>query len=720
MSKESADMLTPVVTSLIFINNRRLAEMFPESLRNLWNEWELRVAVVVSLTVQMILIVLGSRRKYIARDWLAVILWLVYLSADWIVNLSVGVLSNMESTDKKGLMDPEYVIMAIWAPLVLLHLGGPDTITAYSFEDNELWMRQLLGLVVKFGGAFYVLIKSWMGSPINLIAVPIFIVAIIKCGERTWALRSASSEQFRKSMLPRPDPGHSYAKFMDDYTSIIAEGYNVSLEPVIVEAPIVLGHHSKADANSFHPDAVILHDAAYLFSTFKRLFADLILSFQDLESSRLFFQDEQTAWEKAFKVIEIELGFMYDLLYTKAIVTHTYLGSFLRIISFSSTILAVSFFALIDKHSFSGTDKCITFVLLFAAIALQTYEIVILLSSDRTVLWLSRHKNLLGGCTYMIISRILLWLQSCHMIPARNKRWSNSMAEYNLISFCLKDRPIKFSGFFKCLCIHDMVEKHQYKVLDRVSPELKRMVFEQLVEKSKNPLDMNISKQLCARRGDHVLRETGCFDKIGWSIETEFDQSILLWHIATDLCFYTDLNKKSIIIKNSICKESKSLADYMLYLLIMCPVMLPNGIGQIRFQDTCAEAEQFFQEKKYVSDRNQACAALLQVNTDILPSQVKGDRSKSVLFDACRLSKSIESLETVEQWTSEKKWEMINHVWIEMLSYAANQCRWNNHAKQLTGGGELLTHVWLLMAHLGITEQFQISKGNARVKLVPS
>uniref|UniRef100_A0A2C9V0T1 DUF4220 domain-containing protein n=1 Tax=Manihot esculenta TaxID=3983 RepID=A0A2C9V0T1_MANES len=622
-------MLATVVGSLIFINHRGLVEIFPQRIRNLWNEWELRGAVIVSLSMQIVLILLGNRRKYIARDWLAIVVWLVYLSADWIVNVSLGVLSNTESTDKNGLLDPKYVIMSFWAPFLLLHLGGPDTITAYSMEDNELWMRQLLGLSVKFGGAFYVLIRSWMGSPFNYLALPMFIVAIIKCGERTWALRYASSDQFRKSMVPRPDPGHSYAKFMDYYTSIRAEGHNVSLEPVIDEASIVLRQSWKAVANSIVPDAAILQKAACFFGTFKRLFANLILSYQDLESSR---------------------SYLHDL----------------------------------------------------------------------TLLWLSKHKNPLVDRIYKPICCLQSLLQSFYITPAANKRWSNSMAKFNLIRICLNDKPIKFSGILKFLCIYELLEKQQFKALDNVSADLKRLVFEQILVKSRNELDISLSRQLCAQRGDQILREMDCFDKIGWSVETEFDQSILLWHIATDLCFYIDLNKKSNVIETPLCKESKSLSEYMLYLLVMCPFMLPNGIGQIRFQDTYAEATQFLQEKKHISDENKACTALLQVNTDILPSQVKGDRSKTVLFDACRLAKSLQALETEEQWTSEKKWEMINHVWIEMLSFAANQCGSINHAKQLTGGGELLTHVWLLMAHLGITEQFQISKGNARVKLTRS
>nr|GFC34903.1 hypothetical protein CTI12_AA095370 [Tanacetum cinerariifolium] len=39
-------------------------------------------------------------------------------------------------------------LLAFWAPFLLVHLGGPDTITAFALKDIELWLRHLLGLVV--------------------------------------------------------------------------------------------------------------------------------------------------------------------------------------------------------------------------------------------------------------------------------------------------------------------------------------------------------------------------------------------------------------------------------------------------------------------------------------------------------------------------------------------------------------------------------------------
>lgn len=106
---------------------------------------------------------------------------------------------------------------------------------------------------------------------------------------------------------------------------------------------------------------------------------------------------------------------------------------------------------------------------------------------------------------------------------------------------------------------------------------------------------------------------------------------------------------------------------------------------------------------------------LLEVNTDVEPIKVKGDRSKSVLFNANKLAKQLQEMGEEKNW--ELVWKFVCDVWIEILGYAASHCRGYYHAQQLTEGGELLTHVWLLMAHLGITEQFQINRGHARAKL---
>jgi hypothetical protein len=54
-----------------------------------------------------------------------------------------------------------------------------------------------------------------------------------------------------------------------------------------------------------------------------------------------------------------------------------------------------------------------------------------------------------------------------------------------------------------------------------------------------------------------------------------------------------------------------------------------------------------------------------------------------------------------------KRWEIIEEVWMEMLAYAAAHCPWKEHAQQQRRGGELVTHVYFLMLHLGLSEQYE-------------
>ncbi|WJZ94289.1 hypothetical protein VitviT2T_013163 [Vitis vinifera] len=208
-------------------------QILPESVRKLWNEWELRLIVPLSLFLEIVLIIFSNRRKSTATPWIRILIWSAYMCADWVATLSLGTLANSQGDSKGKLLDPNYTLMAFWAPFLLLHLGGPDTVTAYSIEENELWLRHSLGLVIQAGVAFYVFLRSWAGTPLTFLSIPMFVAGIIKYGERTWVLRFASKNHFRDSLLPGPD----YADFLKGCSSRKDERQVNRITKVEIEIP---------------------------------------------------------------------------------------------------------------------------------------------------------------------------------------------------------------------------------------------------------------------------------------------------------------------------------------------------------------------------------------------------------------------------------------------------------------------------------------------------
>ncbi|XP_030969551.1 uncharacterized protein LOC115989813 [Quercus lobata] len=442
-------MFVPFVAGMFFSRKRKAIEILPDSVKTLWNKWELRNTVATA---------------------------------------SLGVLSINQGESEGGFVDPNYVITVFWAPFLLLHLGGPDTITAYSLEDNELWLRHLLGLLVQVGGAIYVFLTVWKSTnALYLMAIPIFFAGIIKYGERTWVLMSASSEHFRDSMLPPPDPGPNYARFVEEYMSKEKEGFKVCSENNPEDGKEDDYSSPDAETNSRIPEAAVICKAYMFFEIFKRLPANLILSFHIIQKSQYIMQSISA--DEAFKVIEVELGFMYDMFYTKAVLLYSVAGRLLHFVPFICTVSLFVIFLKTEKHIYSGVDVAITYILLVGAIVLEIYAAVVLVCSDWTILWLSQHGNS-GDILYRAIS-LIPW--------PRKKRWSNAMGHFNLVRYCLKDKPAMCTFKQRFLWISKLLEKYRYHKSVEVPLDLKAVIFDELQQKMEaNRSDLRNLKKLCA------------------------------------------------------------------------------------------------------------------------------------------------------------------------------------------------------------------------------
>ncbi|KAJ3679721.1 hypothetical protein LUZ60_017732 [Juncus effusus] len=694
------------------------------NLEQLWNEWEIQVVVIFSLLLQILLLLTaGTRTRNYGMTWKPLLisssLWLEYLLADYVATSALGFLSKSPKVSSD--------LLIFWAPFLLLHLGGQDTITALSIEDNELWKRHLLTFGSQVALAIYVFAKSLPPTSITLSAGFIFASGFLKYAERIWALKRASMSSLRSSMVTDPDPGPNYAKFMEEFYSSKAAGLHAKIEVVEErhgEATIdpITGHivvnpkldsreevdnndenHTKKDYGE------IVCKAYEFFQTFKRLFVDLILSFENRKESQDYFLHLQA--NEAYKVIEVELYFMYDILHTKANVIHTWYGWLFRLTTFICTIAALVLFTISNKSAYRKIEVSISYLLLVGAVVLETFAVIFMLLSFWTYAALKK----IDECNKL--SNILFYLIKI-MQPEEKSRWANSIAQYSLITYALENKSNLTGKTLKFFGVKDNWDNYWYTEYEPIKKELKELIFTQLTDKMKTIVDAASYRRISDHRGQWALQRKGYYKDLGWSVEAEFDESILLWHIATDLLFhkYED--------NYSLRSVSQNISSYMLFLLIVRPFMLPAGIGQIRFGDTCAEAKNFL--RRWTGrNHKEATEMILSVSTEYEPREVKGDRSKSVLFVGCKLAHQLEQLfkpkNSIPKEASknlEKMWKLISVVWVEILCFAASKCGGNFHAKQLSMGGEFLTHVWFLMAHLGMGEQYRIEAGHARAKLI--
>lgn len=679
-------------------------------LKQLWKqrgEWEIRVLVLSSLSLQIFLLFTGGLRKRKSNWWLRIPLWLAYLLADYIAIYSLGHLSqNQKLCD--GSLDNEMRLLVFWAPFLILHLGGQDTVTAFAVEDNELWLRHFLSLMSQVGLAVYVYWKSSPGIRLMRPAIIMFVAGVLKYGERTLALKAASMGSLRSSMLTLPDPGPNYAKFVEECQSRRDAGLDATIV-IVPERPPDDDVHVEDKLEDY---GSLVYNAHRLFQTFRRLFVDLILSFQDRVDSLSFFR--KLEMDQAFKVVEIELVLMYECLHSKALVIHGWPGRSLRLFTLSAPVMSLVLFTRVvgDMEGYPRVDIIISYMLLAGAIFLEIYAILLIIISPWTYADLRAREKL------QHVAKIVFWLIESFQ-PEKKPRWSNKMSQYNLFSYCLKDKSRWYKSCMEQLewrwnfRVKTMWDSWRYTEGIDVSFQLKGLIFEQLKSKANSTKDPKSYRKLGEHRGQWALQRKGLYQELGWSVDCEFDESILLWHIATDLCFYAQTPADKYA---HLATMSREISNYMLFVMVMRPFMMAASIGQIRFGDTCAETKNFFRRDNDIKDEKGCEIKLTDVDTSIAePRDVKGDRSKSVLFQACKLAKQLKELEGV---TQEKRWQIISSVWVEMLCYAAGKCSGNSHARQLSQGGELLTVVWLLMAHFGVGDQYRVESGHARAKLI--
>uniref|UniRef100_A0A0D3HB40 DUF4220 domain-containing protein n=1 Tax=Oryza barthii TaxID=65489 RepID=A0A0D3HB40_9ORYZ len=596
-----------------------------------WQESQLRILVIASTIIQLLLFLTANRRKHITSPRFRFIVWLAYLGSDATAIYALATLFNRHKNQDSTAQGSSSILEVVWAPVLLIHLGGQDSITAYNIEDNELWRRNVVTMTSQVTVSIYVFCKSWPGGDKKLLqaAIVLFVSGVLKCIEKPWALRSASINNLVSSDMHVPRTGKGDK-----------EGDSISLQSYVEQAKkLVLGieRGEGNTAESLMEEAMdfFLSESDDLFPHTNAKISEPYKVFVDLPqpySTRLVALKSWWKLEPFFLHTELgkSLADTFYRLYTKSKMLNKQhygrLGWYLRLGSAYLPFASIGLFHNSHREAYNSSDVKVTYMLLCCTAVIEYF---------------SAH-----GWTTLI--------DCC--IP-----WSDNVSQCRLIG--------SYAGI--TIKPRDSSEEITGLVVQHVKSGWIRYITDGATYREFNDL-----------RGQLALRRNNCDQALGWSLRVPFDESVLLWHLATEFCCArTGHTYEGGIIE---------ISNYMIYLLLHNPEMLMAGTRRNIFTTAIQEIKDILGEEKPLEYQGLAENIIAKLESE------GASRCPSFISDAWAIAEVLLDL------GNKKMKHVIKGVWVEMLCFSASRCRGYLHAKSLGAGGELLTFVWLVLLYMGM------------------
>ncbi|KAK6927818.1 protein of unknown function DUF4220 [Dillenia turbinata] len=676
-------MLFSALKKLEFFNMMTDGTM--EELKELFVNWELRVVLILSVLSQILLFIWAYQRRMSSSRPLLRMFWLsIYLAADFFATLSLGNIFQVNMGNDGG---RNKYLLAFWASFILLHLGRQGAITSFSLEDNESWRRAMITFLFQELTALFICILAITETRLRIPSITLFVVGTLKFWERIFALKCGSLDNLRRSTLEEPNPGpniHKLAMTEND-------GSGQPGEPI--EYLINIPQRSSVVPQSSDERLKYICKTYQIFQENKWLYLDIKkFPSQEWDIHRYPFQD--LSIEESFKLMETDLNFADDMFHSKSIVSHTKYGWTIRVISLQVILCACILFSRINKQGFLQLDVHITHILLYFALILEAVHFCEALISNHTMVQVAFNE----GATWR---QLECWLSQVQRYAEALKRAAFPTRSVQVGQFSVWDSC--FSGCKSCSWMKSLLEYFDAKeVIDiylstqyvTLHENNRNSIFSFLIDEVLNDNDIHPAPVVASAR---VLKQLPVRQVFKESMTKEFEETLLIWHLATDLCYYA-LDDPPEGLKNA-----KFVSDYMLYLLVKHPAMLSSDIGFERktYRNARAALLQFFSHQEIQNHKE----AYQSLNDKLSRLYNQLPQNNHILFEAFHVATQ---LQQDTDGVGGNIWDMLFLAWVEMFSYSAARCKGQEHASHISTGAELLTYLWLFIAHLGLVNRYEL------------
>lgn len=670
--------------------------------------------VVVAVLTLFLLHVLGSLRRRSSNKTLHAIVLGAYTLSCTLSSYTIGLMNKSNYG---------FIEFPVWAVCLLMLLGGTDNLMAYGLNDVDNWKSFYVRHLIQ--GALVVSILAFYGGE-SRVQGPLWAILAVNALQscvRIKSMRMASkSHLLSKSVKPiadymrcedqlhvasgqRPNP-----VTMEGYRYVVAgerrrrknyaiQPLNLSTDKVVEGVNITTVDQVWQCTGSLLSSkrGLRLKDVCLSMALSKMLnrrFAGYVLAEAGLEKTHdfvfrgLLAGDEP--YERAFRVIGVELGFVYDLYYTRYPYLYHKARYFVLCLPMAMVILCSWLtYVLLKKKNEEDDDihnvSLDTTVFLMAVVTfLEAFQLYLHMASGWfKVALIQSYVTRQSSCLPRMIIGLLLRLKAL-------RPWEGKLGQYSLLQDYDGTRRTSNCLHYMTLCLVDKAKKGRKRgKLVKLSRQVKQAIIDSLLQ-SKGHLT----------NGTRSLQENSVHNQLSWACNPSdgmVTHTILVWHIATTIC--TQLEPALDNDDKQRSEVASNLSKYCAYLAAFAPDLLPDhSFDTESMLDESIEDARNLGLPRGAKKMKSKCEELMKIS-----GTNEDGGAETLIRMGGRLARQL----TEEIQEPALRWKVLADFWAEMMLYAApcEDARARAHLEALARGGEFITHLWALLTHAGVLKR---------------
>ncbi|KAI6704007.1 hypothetical protein NL676_013143 [Syzygium grande] len=698
---------------------------------------QIELLVIFAGFLLLFLIAFGSWRRFYNSRKFRLVIFTAYTISTYVLTYALGLMNDAPFRNE---------LFPIWAMFLMLVLGSADSITAYSLEDNEQWRRYNWQIEIKLIWLIVLIVLSFHNKSKAAISATVFLALILlqKSDERARALMAASRHSLERSTkvvadymrkehesgggsCGEVDPvrmkGYPYLVWGEE-GSILSLTINRTiafLRRIGIDTPPAEAPDYQKKPKVLDEDQLItiekvwtcegsllrsgdphneLKDTCLSFALFKLLrlrYADYSLPQKAHDNTWKLIRDgllsQEDGYERVFRVVEVELTFLFDFFYTKYGIMFQSGWLLNKLTELIYVVAGIWAMTSLLKHYKRPNSNCllatmpnglsvdvlVTSVMIISFIIMEFMQFFFLGFSEwAKVKCICMYVRMKSCQDKVWIVRMIRAICGVRLL----KPWERKLRQYTFLeSYSHKPCFLLYNAFMAAYIDQTRDGQEQSRPI-KLSKEVKIAVFDAL--KSNNGTKLE--------NGQASLRAKIESQKLLWACQLETQtQVIMVWHIATSFCenqmpVRSDplVSSDSAGLRNFLV--ATSLSKYLAYLVAFAPRLLPDHpyVVEYVFDQAIIEARIFFRECKGTEDRIR---------------NIKGSsKGETVIKRGAALGNQL--VHEIED--KDKIWKILADFWVELMLYVAPSDDVKAHAEHLTRGGEFVTHLWALLSHAGI------------------